>query len=83
MDQFSQVIADPTALSLCKHFIACLSCSIGKSYLEIQFVCTWLTVFKIGGLRATVLHYKKVTILWFSTTGRHLQFFSHYKIYEG
>ena len=22
-----------------------------------------------------VLHYKKVTILWFSTTGRHLQIF--------
>ena len=54
-----------------------------QSYLEIQSVCTWLTVFKIGGLRATVLHYKKVTILLFSTTGRHLQIFSHYKIYEG
>ena len=71
MDQFSQVIVDPIYIA----------CSIGKIYLEIQFVYTWLTVF--GGLRATVLHYKKVTILWFSTTGRHLQSFSHNKIYEG
>ena len=78
MDQFSQVIADPIALSLYNILLRVWVVVLAK-VIEKYNLYAWLTVLKLEVYELRCY----TTILWFSTTGHHLQSFSHNKIYKG